>query len=136
MEGGKTTTGNNNNNNSTNSSKILVCIEEYPSIKNEVDGKDSPTIKKREEIYDLPSSCSINNNGTSHATSSIEIESEDNSGGDDEKNKGLEIACPAANITCLRKFFFLFRTHILISNVCTYSLILLKAFKYYIRSSK
>ena len=105
MEGGKTTTGNNNNNNSTNSSKILVCIEEYPSIKNEVDGKDSPTIKKREEIYDLPSSCSINNNGTSHASSSKEIESEDNSGCNEEKNKGLEIACPAAKIPCLRIFF-------------------------------
>ena len=94
MEGGKTTTGKNNNNNSMNSSKIIVCIEEYPSIKDEVDGKDSPTIKKKEKIYDLPSSCSINNNSrTLHAKTSDEIESEDNgSSNDDEKNKGLEIA--------------------------------------------
>ena len=94
MEGGKTTTENNINNSSMSSSKILVCIEEYPSIKNEVDGKDSPTIKKKEKIYDLPSSCSINNNNrTSHAPTSDEIESEDNgSSNDDEKNKGLEIA--------------------------------------------
>ena len=94
MEGGKTTTGNNINNSSMNSSKILVCIEEYPSIKNEVDGKDSPTIKKKEKIYDVPSSCSINNiNRSSHAQPSSEIESEDNGpSNDDEKNKGLEIA--------------------------------------------
>ena len=94
MEGGKTTTGNNINNSSMNNSKILVCIEEYPSIKNEVDGKDSPTIKKKEKIYDLPSSCSINNiNRSSHAQPSSEIESEDNGpSNDDEKNKGLEIA--------------------------------------------
>ena len=93
MEGGTTTTGKNNNNNSMNSSKILVCIEEYPSIKNEVDGKDSPTIKKKEKIYDVPSSCSINNNNRSlHAQTSDENESEDNgSTNDDERNKGLEI---------------------------------------------
>ena len=39
-----------------NNKKIVVCIEEYPSIKNESDGKDSPTIKKMEKVYDLPSS--------------------------------------------------------------------------------
>ena len=77
MEGEQPTTTNNSN------SKIVVCIEEYPSITNQVDGKDSPTIKKKEKIYELPS---CNNSNVDYIGGH---QQEDDGGG---KTKGLEIA--------------------------------------------
>ena len=75
MEEEKPTTTNNSNN------KIVVCIEEYPSIKNQVDGKDSPTIKKKEQTYELPSCNKL------HADGIGGHEIEDDGG---EKTIGLE----------------------------------------------
>ena len=71
----KMATGSHNN-------KIVLYVEEYPSsINNEVvDGKcDSPSIKKKEEIYNIPS------NNTSHVVP--------NGNDVDEEcfNEGLEI---------------------------------------------
>ena len=89
---GKKTTGNNN--------KIVVCIEEYPSIKTEFDGNDSPTIKKEEKIYDLPQ---YNNLRADDVTSGNGMK--DSGDGEDKGLENVFLSTDGAII--MKKFLYL-----------------------------
>ena len=90
MEGEIPTTSNNSN------KKIVVCIEEYPSITNQVDGKDSPTIKKKEQVYELPSCNNL------HAEGIAGDKMEDEGGG---KTNGLEMSLNLSPWQQLNSYF-------------------------------